>query len=195
MRNMSARRTASVDRQVHFIAGQEMNLKEHIRQIPDFPKPGINFFDISTLIGHPEAWKTAIDRMADEIRPYQPDHVAGIDARGFLVAAPLAITLGCGVIMIRKPGKLPGQTISHSYELEYGTDAIEIQHDAVNTGQSVVLVDDLLATGGTMKAAITLLQGSGADVKAAACMIELTFLNGRERLDVPCHTLLTYDSE
>ena len=172
-----------------------MNLKDHIRQIPDFPKPGINFFDISTLIGHPDAWKTAIDRMAEDITQYQPDYIAGIDARGFLVAAPLAIALGCGVIMIRKPGKLPGQTLSHSYELEYGTDAIEIQHDAVQEGQRVVVVDDLLATGGTLEAAVSLLQDSGADVKAAACMIELTFLNGRKRLDIPCHTLLAYNSE
>ena len=172
-----------------------MDLKNHIRQIPDFPKPGINFFDISTLLAHPDAWKTAIDRMADQVKSYQPDLIAGIDARGFLVAAPLAIALGCGVVMIRKPGKLPGDTISHSYELEYGTDAIEIQHDALTPDQSVVLVDDLLATGGTMEAAVSLLQGSGAEVKAAACIIELTFLNGRSRLDIPCHTLLSYDSE
>ena len=172
-----------------------MDLKDHIRQIPDFPKPGINFFDISTLIGHPKAWKTAIDRMAEEMMPYEPELVAGIDARGFLVAAPLAIALGCGVIMIRKSGKLPGETISHSYELEYGTDAIEIQHDAVTSGQRIVLVDDLLATGGTMAAAVTLLRSSGAEIKAAACLIELTFLNGRSRLDIPCHTLLAYDSE
>lgn len=172
-----------------------MNLKDHIRQIPDFPKPGINFFDISTLIGHPDAWKTAIDRMADDLRGYEPHFVAGIDARGFLVAAPLAIALNCGVIMIRKSGKLPGETISHAYELEYGTDAVEIQHDAVEDGQRIVLVDDLLATGGTLEAAVTLLRNSGADVKAAACMIELTFLNGRKRLDVPCHALMAYDSE
>jgi len=172
-----------------------MNLKDHVRQIPDFPKPGINFFDISTLISHPDAWKSTIDLLANQVRAYQPAYVAGIDARGFLVAAPLAIALNCGVIMIRKPGKLPGETLSHSYELEYGTDAIEIQRDAVSPGQNVVLVDDLLATGGTMEAAMTLLRGSGADVKAAACIIELTFLNGRNRLDLPCHALITYDSE
>lgn len=172
-----------------------MNLKDHIRQIPDFPKPGINFFDISTLIGHPEAWKTAIDRMADDLRNYNPTHVAGIDARGFLVAAPLAIALNCGVIMLRKPGKLPGDTASHAYELEYGSDSIEIQKDAVRKEDRVVLVDDLLATGGTMAAAAALLKGSGATVAASACLIELTFLKGRDRLDMPCHTLLAYDSE
>ena len=172
-----------------------MDLKKHVRQIPDFPKPGINFLDISTLIGHPKAWKTAIDRMADDIRPYKPEFVAGLDARGFLLAAPLAIALDCGVVMLRKPGKLPGKIVSHSYELEYGTDAIEIQHDAVGKGQRVVIVDDLLATGGTLEAAVALLEGSGADLKAAACLIELTFLNGRKRLNIPCHTILRYDSE
>ena len=172
-----------------------MNLKDHIRQIPDFPKPGINFFDISTLIGHPKAWKTAVDQLAESLGGYKPDYVAGIDARGFLVAAPLGITLNCGVLMLRKPGKLPGETKSHAYELEYGTDAIEIQHDAVKPGDTVVLVDDLLATGGTMAAAISLLKGSGAKVPAAACLIELTFLKGRNRFDIPCHTLAAYDSE
>lgn len=172
-----------------------MNFKEHIRQIPDFPKPGINFFDISTLLGHPKAWQSAIDQLAETLAPYKPDYVAGIDARGFLVAAPLGIALGCGVLMLRKPGKLPGETKSHSYDLEYGTDAIEIQHDAVSDGDTVVLVDDLLATGGTMAAAISLLSGSGAKVAAAACLIELTFLKGRGRFYIPCHTLVAYDSE
>jgi adenine phosphoribosyltransferase len=172
-----------------------MNLKDHIRQIPDFPKPGVNFFDISTLIGHPAAWSSAIDQLADALKGYKPDYVAGIDARGFLVAAPLGIALGCGVLMLRKPGKLPGETVSHPYELEYGTDAIEIQHDAVKPGDIVVLVDDLLATGGTMAAAISLLKVSGATVPAAACLIELTFLNGRGKFDIPCHALTAYDSE
>jgi adenine phosphoribosyltransferase len=172
-----------------------MNLKDHIRQIPDFPKPGINFFDISTLIGHASAWKSTIDRMRDDLADYKPDYVAGIDARGFLVAAPLAIALDCGVMMIRKSGKLPGQTVSHAYDLEYGTDTIEVKNDACNPGQTVVIVDDLLATGGTLAAAVTLLKQSGAHVAAAACVIELTFLNGRAKLGVPCHTLLAYDSE
>jgi len=172
-----------------------MNLQDHVRQIPDFPKPGINFFDISTLIGHPKAWKTTIDRLKADLVGYKPDYVAGVDARGFLVAAPLAIALDCGVLMIRKPGKLPGKTVSHDYELEYGTDTVEIQHDACAPGQTVVVVDDLLATGGTLAAAVSLLKNSGAHVAATACVIELTFLNGRAKIDAPCHTLLQYDSE
>jgi len=172
-----------------------MNLKDHVRQIPDFPKPGINFFDISTLIKNPDAWKTTIERLADQVCAYKPAYVAGIEARGFLVAAPLAVALNCGMIMVRKPGKLPGETLSHSYDLEYGSDNVEIQHDAVSSGQNLVLVDDLLATGGTMEAAMALLRSGGANVKAAACIIELTFLDGRDRLDIPCHSLITYDSD
>ncbi len=172
-----------------------MDLKKHIRQIPDFPKPGINFFDISTLIRHAEAWRTTIDRMADMVRPWKPDMLAAIDARGFLVAAPLAIPLGCGTIMIRKSGKLPGKVRSHSYGLEYGTDVVEIQHDAVEPGQRVVIIDDLLATGGTIAAAAALLRGSGANVVGAACLIELSFLKARAKLDMPFQALVTYDSE
>jgi adenine phosphoribosyltransferase len=172
-----------------------MDLKQHIRQIPDFPKPGINFFDISTLIGHAEAWRTAIARMAGLVEPWRPDYLAAIDARGFLVAAPLAIPLKCGVIMIRKSGKLPGKVKAHSYGLEYGTDVIEIQHDAVAPGKHVVIVDDLLATGGTIAAAATLLRGSGAAVAGAACLIELAFLGARAKLDMPFAALLSYDSE
>ena len=172
-----------------------MDLKKHVRQIPDFPKPGINFFDISTLIRHPEAWRTTVDRMAVLVGKWKPDMLAAIDARGFLVAAPLAIPLNCGSIMIRKTGKLPGKVKSHSYGLEYGTDTIEIQDDAVEPGQRVVIVDDLLATGGTMMAAANLVRSSGGNVVGAACLVELAFLNGRRKLDMPFEALLTYDSE
>lgn len=172
-----------------------MDLKQHVRQIPDFPKPGINFFDISTLIRHAAAWRTTIDRMAALVAPWKPDILAAIDARGFLVAAPLAIPLNCGSIMIRKSGKLPGKVKAHSYGLEYGTDTIEIQHDAVEPGQRVVIVDDLLATGGTILAAAKLLRDSGANVVGAACIIELSFLKARAKLDMPFAALLNYDSE
>ena len=171
-----------------------MDIKEHIRSIPDFPKPGILFYDISTLLAHADAWQVAMGRMANLVRRHQPDLLAGVESRGFLIAAPLALKLGCGFIMLRKKGKLPGPTIGYDYALEYGSDRIEVQADAVKPGQRVVVVDDLLATGGTMRAGIELLRRVGAVVPAAAALIELTFLRGREKLDVPLDCLVAYDS-
>jgi adenine phosphoribosyltransferase len=171
-----------------------MDLKAHIRSIPDFPKPGILFYDISTLLRHAEAWRVAMDRMADTVRPFQPSLLAGIESRGFLLAAPLALKLNCGFVMLRKRGKLPGATVALDYDLEYGTDRIEIQADAVEPGQRVVLVDDLLATGGTMAAGVQLLRKVGAMVPVVAALIELSFLGGRSRLDVPFKSLIAYDS-
>ena len=171
-----------------------MDLKDHIRGIPDFPKPGILFYDISTLLRHADAWQVAMGRMAKLVRAYQPDLIAGVESRGFLLAAPLALKLGCGFIMLRKRGKLPGATVGHDYALEYGTDRIEVQADAITRGQRVVVVDDLLATGGTMAAGIALLRAIGAEVPAAAALIELSFLQGRERLDVEFESLVQYDS-
>jgi adenine phosphoribosyltransferase len=170
-----------------------MDLKAHIRQVPDFPKPGIQFYDVSTLLAHADAWQVTMGRLANAVRAQQPDLLVGIESRGFLVAAPLALKLGCGFAMVRKRGKLPGPTIRHEYDLEYGTDVIEIQKDAITPGQRVVVLDDLLATGGTMAAAIALLRGVGADVRGAAFIIELAFLKGREKLDVPVTTLVSYD--
>jgi adenine phosphoribosyltransferase len=171
-----------------------MDLKDHIRGVPDFPKPGILFYDISTLLRHADAWQVAMGRMAKTVRAFQPDLLAGIESRGFLLAAPLALKLGCGFVMLRKRGKLPWTTIGLDYALEYGTDRIEIQADAVVPGQRVVVVDDLLATGGTMRAGIELLRQVGAEVPAAVALIELSFLNGRARLDVPFESLVAYDS-
>ena len=173
---------------------EAMDLKDHIRGIPDFPKPGILFYDISTLLRHADAWQVAMGRMAKLVRAYQPDLIAGVESRGFLLAAPLALKLGCGFIMLRKRGKLPGATVGHDYALEYGTDRIEVQADAITRGQRVVVVDDLLATGGTMAAGIALLRAIGAEVPAAAALIELSFLQGRERLDVEFESLVQYDS-
>ena len=171
-----------------------MEIKDHIRGIPDFPKPGILFYDISTLIAHADAWRVTMDRLAKAVSQYQPDVLAGIESRGFLVAAPLALKLGLGFVMVRKEGKLPGATVSHQYDLEYGKDTVEIQADAVKPGDRIVLVDDLLATGGTMNAAAALFSKVGADIAGAACIIELTFLKGREKLDMPFSTLVSYDS-
>ena len=171
-----------------------MDFKQHIRAIPDFPKPGILFYDISTLLAHPQAWQAMIEELAAAIRPYRPELLVGIESRGFLVAAPLAYALGSGFAMVRKKGKLPGRTVRHSYDLEYGTDTIEMQEDAISPGRRVIVLDDLIATGGTMQAAIELVQQQGGTVAAAACIIELTFLNGRGRLEVPLTAMISYDS-
>ena len=172
-----------------------MDLKEHIRQIPDFPKPGINFFDISTLMKNAQTWRDVINQLVEVVGPWQPQVVAGIDAHGFLVASPLAIQLGCGLVMVRKKGKLPGRVNRANYGLEYGTDEIEIQTDAVEPGQKILIVDDLLATGGTIMAAATLLRQGGGHVVGAVSVIELDFLKGRAKLDMPFQSLVQYDTE
>jgi adenine phosphoribosyltransferase len=183
-----------VERPIPVAEPNPMDIKNHIRSIPDFPKPGILFYDISTLLAHADAWSVAMGRLAKSVSRHQPDLLAGIESRGFLVAAPLALKLGLGFVMVRKRGKLPGATIPYEYALEYGSDIIEIQADAVSAGQRVVVLDDLLATGGTMAAAINLLCSVGADVVGAATIIELSFLNGRKGLDVPFTSLVAYDS-
>lgn len=171
-----------------------MDFKQHIRSVPDFPKPGILFYDISTLLAHPNAWRATVESLAEVLRPHQPDLLVGIESRGFLVAAPLAYELNRGFAMIRKKGKLPGRTAGFTYALEYGTDTIEIQEDAIAPGQRVVVLDDLLATGGTMSAAIDLVRNRGGTVVGAACIIELSFLGGRSRIDVPLASIVAYDS-
>jgi adenine phosphoribosyltransferase len=171
-----------------------MDIRNHIRTIPDFPKPGILFYDISTLLAHPKAWEATVDGLERVVAPHRPEILAGIESRGFLVAAPLALKMGLGFVMVRKEGKLPGDTVPYRYDLEYGQDTIEVQADAVKPGQRVVVLDDLLATGGTMAASCQLFRQLGADVRAASCIIELTFLGGRSRLDIPISTLVGYDS-
>ncbi len=170
-----------------------MELKDHIAQFADYPKPGILFYDISPLLAHAIAWKHCVSLLTEHVRPYTPDILIGIESRGFLVAAPLALELGCGFAMIRKSNKLPGPTMEQTYDLEYGMDTIEIQTSAIQPGQQVVIMDDLLATGGTMAAAIKLVQKLGSEVCAACCIIELAFLNGRDKLEVPFKSLLTYE--
>ena len=130
----------------------------------------------------------------DLMPPLEPDLLVGIESRGFLVAAPLSYLMGCGFIMVRKRGKLPGDVIQHHYDLEYGTDVVEVQSDAIEPGQRVVVLDDLLATGGTLSAAISLLQNVGANVVGAACIIELSFLGGRGKLNVPFKSMVSYES-
>src|SRR5690242_7116912 len=169
-----------------------MDLKQHIRGIPDFPKPGILFYDISTLLKHPGAWQETVAEMTEALRPLKPDSLAGIESRGFLVPAPVAALLGSGVLMIRQKGKLPGKTIPHTFDLEYRTDTVEIQSDAIEAGQRVVVVDDFLATGGTAAAAVRLCRMVGANVVGSAFIMELKGLKGRARLDVPVKCLLDY---
>lgn len=169
-----------------------MDLKKYITDVPDFPKPGILFRDISPLLADKDAWRETIKALAGVIAPHKPDLLAGIESRGFLVTAPLALELGCGFIMVRKHGKLPGKVVPHTYALEYGSDTIEIQVNAIGKGKRVVVLDDVLATGGTLAAAIALLRSAGADLRAAACIIELTFLEGRKRLDLPFESLIRY---
>ena len=169
-----------------------MNLKEHIRGIPDFPIPGILFYDISTLIGNPQAWSYALDELEKIVSEWKPDVLAGIESRGFLLSAALSDRMGIPMTMIRKKGKLPGEVISHEYDLEYGTDTIEIQSDAIRPGQRVVILDDLLATGGTLVASGDLLNSVGADIIGCAVIIELDFLKGKEKLSFSLKSLVSY---
>ena len=169
-------------------------LKALVRTVPDFPKPGILFYDISTLLAHGPAWRATVEHLDRWLEELKPDLLIGIESRGFLISAPLAYLSGRGFAMVRKRGKLPGRVIPFNYDLEYGTDTVEIQADAVRPGQRVVVLDDLLATGGTMAAAISLLRAVGANVVGAACIIELAFLNGRERIDTAFESVVSYDS-
>ena len=169
-----------------------VDLRRHIRDVPDFPKPGIVFRDITPLLADATAFRAAIDAL---IEPYRgrADTVLGIESRGFIVGAAAAYALGTGLAVVRKPGKLPYRTHKASYDLEYGTDALEIHHDAIGDGHRVLLVDDLLATGGTASAAIALVERCGGRVVACAFLIELGFLGGRARLAPhEVHALIAY---
>jgi len=171
-----------------------MQLDSLIRNIPDFPKPGIQFKDITTLLQNPEGFRETVEQMIAPYREEKIDAVVGIESRGFIFGAPMALALNVPFVLIRKPGKLPAETVSESYTLEYGTDTIEMHADALKTGDRVLLVDDLLATGGTLAAAANLVRKVGAHPIAAALLIELTFLNGRNKLDgLPVHTLMKVD--
>ena len=161
---------------------ETLDLKKFIRDIPHLPKKGIGFQDITPLLGDPKALEATIDRIANHYANAGIAKVAGIEARGFLFAPAVALRLGAGVIPIRKKGKLPYKTISTSYDLEYGTDTVEIHEDATSKGETVLLIDDLIATGGTAKASCELLEKAGADVAGVCFVIELEFLKGREKL-------------
>jgi len=159
-----------------------MNFKEHIRIIPDFPSPGIRFKDITTLLKNGPVFKAAIERMADLLKDKQIDVVAGPEARGFVIGAPLAFALGVGFIPIRKSGKLPAETVEANYTLEYGEDKLAMHKDAFQPGSKVLIADDLLATGGTISTSVELIRQLGGEVAGAMFLIELTYLNGRDKL-------------
>jgi adenine phosphoribosyltransferase len=169
------------------------HLKAKIRHVPDFPKPGILFYDITTLLGDPAGLHDTIDALASPYRDAGIECVVGIESRGFILASAIADRVGAGFVPIRKPGKLPSTTIRESYALEYGSDSLEIHRDAIRAGQRVLIVDDVLATGGTARAAVTLVSRLGGHIHAAAFLIELGFLKGRDKLgDTPVQSVLTY---
>jgi adenine phosphoribosyltransferase len=159
-----------------------VNIEDLIRDVPDFPKPGILFKDIMPMLADGAALRSAVDQLADLVRPWKPDLVLGAEARGFMFGAPLAYALGAGFVAARKPGKLPYTTVSAKYALEYGFDALEVHIDAIKPGQRVLICDDLLATGGTAKAKIELVERLDGIVAGLAFAIELDFLGGREKL-------------
>ncbi len=168
-------------------------LKKKIRHVPDFPKPGILFYDITTLLRDPAGLKAAIDALTAPYVGKGIDMVVGIESRGFIFGSAVADRLGCGFVPVRKPGKLPAKTVRATYALEYGTDTLEIHEDAITKGQKVIIVDDLLATGGTAKATLDLVKGLGANVTGLAFLIELVGLDGRSRLTgESIHAVLKY---
>jgi adenine phosphoribosyltransferase len=169
------------------------DLRAKIREVPDFPKPGILFYDITTLLKDPDAFREVIDRMADQVKDSGVDLVVGMESRGFIFSAPLAYQLHAGFVPVRKLGKLPAETIEVEYDLEYGTATLEIHKDAIQPGQRVLIVDDLLATGGTVQGTIELVRRLGGEIAGLSFMVELTGLHGREQLsDFQIHALLTY---
>ena len=170
-----------------------IDLKKYIETYPGFPKPGILFYDISSLMADAKIWQETINQFSFLVKKYKPEVLAGIESRGFIFASTIGYKLGCDVIMIRKKGKLPGKTIHHSYKLEYGEDCLEIQKREKLKNKNVILIDDLLATGGTAGAAVELLQKLGANVSAFLTLIELTDLKGRDKIKVKTDSLLSFD--
>lgn len=171
------------------------NLRRLVREVPDFPKPGINFYDITTLLKDAEGLKRTIDALYELCKNDEIDTVIGVESRGFIFATPLAYRLGAGFVPVRKPKKLPAEKVSISYDLEYGQDTLEIHKDAVGEGHRVLIVDDLLATGGTAKAVVDLVEGLGGKVVGLLFVVELDFLCGRSKFDRHrVESLINYDS-
>ena len=176
-------------------SNQMDELKSLIREVPDFPKPGINFYDITTLLKHPEGLRKTVDALASEFEGERVDAVIGVEARGFIFAPALAYHLGAGFVPVRKPRKLPAECASISYDLEYGQDTLEIHRDAVGGGHRVIIADDLLATGGTARAVVDLVEGLGGTVAGLVFVVELEFLPGRKKLEgYDVRSLIKYQS-
>jgi adenine phosphoribosyltransferase len=170
------------------------HLKELIREVPDFPRPGILFYDLTTLLKNPTGFHGLVDELCGHYAGNKVDAVVGIEARGFILAPALAFRLDAGFVPVRKPGKLPGKTVSVTYQLEYGTDTLEIHQDAIKPGQRVLISDDLLATGGTAAATVALIRKLGGEVAGASFAVELTFLNGRAKLPgIDVFSMIQYD--
>lgn len=171
------------------------NLRQLIREVPDFPKPGINFYDITTLLKDAEGLENTIDALTEQCRGMDIDTVIGVESRGFIFATPVAYQLGAGFVPVRKPKKLPADKVSVSYDLEYGQDTLEMHRDAVGEGHKVLIVDDLLATGGTARAVVDLVEGLGGIVAGLLFVVELNFLKGRDKFDgYNVRSLIRYDS-
>jgi adenine phosphoribosyltransferase len=170
-----------------------LDLRDRIRDVPDFPKPGIVFKDIMPLVGDPDYLRAAVDRLVELARPLRPDVILGAEARGFIFGGALAYELGCGFVTARKPGKLPWETVEATYELEYGTDSLQVHADAIEPGARVIVHDDVLATGGTARAKADLVEKVGAEVVGLLFVIELDFLHGRDKLaDYTVESLIHY---
>ncbi|MBC8259080.1 MAG: adenine phosphoribosyltransferase [SAR324 cluster bacterium] len=172
-----------------------LDLKEIIRTIPDFPEPGIQFRDITTLISNPKAFDEVIERFVEHYRDEKIDLIIGVESRGFIFGAPLALRLGKGFIPVRKAGKLPGPTHAVEYDLEYGTDRVEVHQDAIPAGSRILMVDDLLATGGTIEGCSKLIEQTGGIIVGYAFVIELVDLLGRKRLQHPIYSLVDFEGE
>jgi adenine phosphoribosyltransferase len=171
------------------------HLKKIIREVPDFPKEGINFYDITTLLQDADGFKQTIDSLVEQVKDEKIDTVIGIESRGFIFGTPVAYQLGAGFVPVRKPNKLPWEKVSVSYDLEYGQDTLEMHRDAIGDGHRVLIVDDLLATGGTARAVADLVEKVGGEIAKILFVVELNFLNGREKLkDFDVESLIKYDS-
>jgi adenine phosphoribosyltransferase len=174
-------------------SGAALDLRDRVRDVPDFPKPGIVFKDLMPLVADATYFRETIDRLAEWARPRQPDIILGAEARGFIFGGALAYDLGCGFVPARKPGKLPWKTVEATYELEYGTDRLQVHEDAISTGTRVIVHDDVLATGGTAKAKTELVEELGGEVVGLLFVVELAFLNGRDKLTgYDVESLITY---